>query len=1126
MIRPQMPLAPICTKGLKASVINLILFGILTSCAKPDASAEETTLTPDDQETQNSCPVEKVTQGLPPNTDEVHHDLYYWIETWAGSFDLDEVLLTPTEIEAHRTALTLEQVPEGVEGTLKSQIDLNRPFDQATLEEKINGRLTYLKKMLDEGTLVTWNGDALNAEESGSFQPEAHQIAPPKTYIALEEFQIRCGPYPRALKRLDADQTIDRNACTRVKPQTPIQILAHSPQGMRLIRSRLAIGWIGEEVKLSAKLTDKQVQDYLGEHFIYASTVKSEKSDLFRAQMKQQSAMLSPLGGTRFPLVSTELITGEEQPPPSIWVAGSDAVKVSTLSELGIDQNTLSSAQRPLTRRSFLNTLFTMIDQSYGLGGAQGGVDCSRLIVNALEPFGLNPPRYSGHQAHMGTFSVDISQVNNERERLNLLNAALKRGITLLYFPGHITVYLGADQEGVPRLLHAFADYQEVCDNREGESKLRVNRVAVTDIYRGQGSTKGSYLSRGTRIVVLGGSPGPALAGLTHMRLSAPIVKPERKACRRIKNRARIFTSPRAPHRGQDTRLMVTRPSDDSPASLTLFGSNDQIIVPKLTRLGGPPYTYYSEPLTLSEGMWRAVYGEGKDLHSCTHIEVKRKPSVPPLDENIWTPEEEWSPHTETLFSAFVERLFQYPIEEDRSWTNLQDVLNVTDKNILFNHFSQDEEAQLKLKPDCADLPYTLRAYFAWKMRLPFSYMTCTRGNKRKAPQCMDRTDSLLPRQGKTLGNDFQWFARKGVAGHVHSASARTLPQDQETELYPVALNRETLRPGIVFADPYGHILLIAGWEKQPLNGYGILIGADGQPDGTIGRRRFWEGSFLFDPDTKVVGAGFKAFRPLVKIKSPKRLKKTVKQDQSEIESPHLWRPLNNEELTPSKMGALAWSDQQYRGSRLDFYDVMNGLSSPRPVEIKAQLNALADALFESARRRVLSVNNGEDWIKKHRKRRMKMPRGYAIFQTAGPWEDFATPSRDMRLLIAIDTVLDLPKALRRNPQRFGMTAKEVEDALSELKATLERALRSRSFDYTKSDGTNHTLTLWDLTQRQSAFEVAYNPNDCVEIRWGAPKDSQEYKTCKRHAPRSQLRKMKKYRTWFNERKRPPRGTR
>ena len=588
---------------------------------------------------------------------------------------------------------------------------------------------------------------------------------------------------------------------------------------------------------------------------------------------------------------------------------------------------------------------------------------------------------------------------------------------------------------------------------------------------------------------------------------------------------------------------MITRPHEDSPASLTLFGPDERVITPKLKRLGGPPYTYYSEPLTLSRGEWRAAYGEGEDLHSCTHIKIENRAREYELNEFMWRPQEEWSAHTEALFSAFVERLFQYPLEEDRSWTNLQDLLTVKEQNLLFDHFSAGEEKRLKLQPDCADLPYTLRAYFAWKMRLPFSYMTCTRGSKKKAPRCMNREDSFMARDRRKLGDDFQWFARKGVAGHVHSASARTLPQDNETELYPVALTREALRPGTVFADPYGHILLIASWSPQPIGGYGVLIGADGQPDGTIGRRRFWEGSFLFDPDTKLVGAGFKAFRPLVlnrdQVKErlresdrkdkKRRGAKTRKITRERLYSESLasdWRPLTNEELTTDRMGALAWSDEQYRGEKRDFYDKMNGLSSPRPVDVKAQLNALADALHESARRRVLSVDNGEGWIKGHSRRRMKMPSGYSIFETSGPWEDFATPSRDMRLLIAIDTVLDLPSALKRTPARFGVTPDKLEIALKEVSEALEIALKARTFEYTKSDGQKQTLSLWDLTKRQQALEMAYNPNDCVEERWGASEGSEEHKTCHRHAPKSQRRKMKRYRPWFSERKRPPRGTR
>ena len=41
-------------------------------------------------------------------------------------------------------------------------------------------------------------------------------------------------------------------------------------------------------------------------------------------------------------------------------------------------------------------------------------------------------------------------------------------------------------------------------------------------------------------------------------------------------------------------------------------------------------------------------------------------------------------------------------------------------------------------------------------------------------------------------------------------------------------------------------------------------MAVDGQPDNSVGRKRFWEGTFLFANDVKSAGPGFKAFRPLV----------------------------------------------------------------------------------------------------------------------------------------------------------------------------------------------------------------------------------------------------------------------
>jgi hypothetical protein len=86
------------------------------------------------------------------------------------------------------------------------------------------------------------------------------------------------------------------------------------------------------------------------------------------------------------------------------------------------------------------------------------------------------------------------------------------------------------------------------------------------------------------------------------------------------------------------------------------------------------------------------------------------------------------------------------------------------------------------------------------------------------------------------------------------------------------------------------------------------------------------------------------------------------------------------------------------------------------------------------------------------------------------------------------------------------------------LQSALASELAARKFSYTRSDGSAWTLTLRDVVGREPSLEMAYNPNDCVELRWAAPEGSEEASTCKRHAPEAQRAKMIGYRNWFRER--------
>jgi hypothetical protein len=181
-------------------------------------------------------------------------------------------------------------------------------------------------------------------------------------------------------------------------------------------------------------------------------------------------------------------------------------------------------------------------------------------------------------------------------------------------------------------------------------------------------------------------------------------------------------------------------------------------------------------------------------------------------------------------------------------------------------------------------------------------------------------------------------------------------------------------------------------------------------------------------------------------------------------------------------------------------------------------------SLEEQVKTRVTSVENGRKFQTKGGGD-AAMPDGPAIFETIGAWEDFATPARDLRLLIAIDVVRGFPDRVARRPERYAMPqGRSVADVKAELQNVLASELSARKFSYTRSDGSSWTLAVKDVVDRATDLEMAYNLNDCVELRWGAPDKSDEASTCKRHAPEAQRAKMTKYRAWFHERRRPPRA--
>jgi hypothetical protein len=232
---------------------------------------------------------------------------------------------------------------------------------------------------------------------------------------------------------------------------------------------------------------------------------------------------------------------------------------------------------------------------------------------------------------------------------------------------------------------------------------------------------------------------------------------------------------------------------------------------------------------------------------------------------------------------------------------------------------------------------------------------------------------------------------------------------------------------------------------------------------------------------------------------------------------------MKNEVLTASA-GFTPYSLQQRKMESDVFYHTMDRIINPEPLDPEAAMLDLIQALYEQLLVRVTSVANGEAYLKSHPGTVIPMPsNASAIFEAGGQWENFSTPNRDLRLLIAIDAVLDFPDLVTRSPEDFNISGKNSPGQVKKkLQSILDQKVAELNISYTRTNGAIQKLSLRKILERKDAFEMGYNPNDGIEIRWGAPENSDEMASCRRHTPSYQLERMISVRTWFHKRQHPP----
>ncbi|MDB4928815.1 MAG: hypothetical protein JWM10_1299 [Myxococcaceae bacterium] len=418
-----------------------------------------------------------------------------------------------------------------------------------------------------------------------------------------------------------------------------------------------------------------------------------------------------------------------------------------------------------------------------------------------------------------------------------------------------------------------------------------------------------------------------------------------------------------------------------------------------------------------------------------------------------WPAVVRWDDRMERDWSTFVARLGR--AVESRRCNRLDRCLRDPEANSLWD---AQTDANLRLDAiDCADLPYILRAYYAYKRRLPFGFVSNMR-----AEQGADVRYALGLRPTRwSLWRDYRTprAVFHKVVELVHSGMYRSTADVQDGDFYPVAVRRGALRPGSIYYDPNGHVLLVAEVRDD-----GVVHLIDGHPDGSLTWKRFGP---RYAIGTARVGGGFKNFRP--QRLDGRYVVRARDAELADVDERSQW-------------DASAWVDG---GWRVTFHEwVRVALATPGAArDPVSDYREMVQSMCRDVVDRVEAVDLARTDGLTARPHPNYLP--WNIYGTTGDWETWSTPSRDAALKVVLRDLRDTALA---------------QPAGSELRASYARVWREETaapacrFQYTNSAGASVALTVDDVIDR--LYALSFDPSHCPELRWGAPDGSPERATC------------------------------
>lgn len=467
-----------------------------------------------------------------------------------------------------------------------------------------------------------------------------------------------------------------------------------------------------------------------------------------------------------------------------------------------------------------------------------------------------------------------------------------------------------------------------------------------------------------------------------------------------------------------------------------------------------------------------------------------------------------WSETDEQNFSAFVKRLGAAKCK------NLDRCLSSEASNSLIS----EEDMYNLYYADCADLPYYLRGYFAYKNHLPFSFV----GKFQSVPltDLQIKSNAARIQKLRDVGKEKEALAQEAIDADIRYSQNGNMPVSQlntpntlgarrdfsginggiksaindaistgsfrmlDGDLYASKVSAEFIRPGTVVYGVKGHAAVV--YDIKP---NGEILVMDAHPGNSITHKGWMDDEFILDSSKH--GGMFRNWRP-IKVTNPKLGKSMI----------------NGQVVQAILSGQLVQAkDEELPGYSLEQYDSNNFVNNGKKITMREwsslrisagryRFDPLADMidrtniLCEDFKGRISDVEkamtNGITKLSL-----AQYPNN--IYGAEGDWETYSSPSSDLRRRTGVLGLIEMSRdAVKRITEKDPMVSYKGSNIRSDLIAAFKNTARNCIIIYKNTLGAPVSLNLIDLSKRAGLF--SFDPYMCPEARWGASGD--ESKTC------------------------------